>query len=74
MTRDGSPPRVSQSTPGGASLPSNPELLIDEKRALLEDLREREGRVVFTHDPEVAIARVARDERGRFHAVADGAQ
>ena len=45
-----------------------PELLIDEKRALLEDLLTREGSVFFTHDPEVAISRVARDERGRFHA------
>lgn len=45
-----------------------PELLIDEKRALLTDLHERDGRVFFTHDPEIAIARVARDERGRFRA------
>ena len=43
-----------------------PELLIDEKRALLEDLLAREASVFFTHDPEVALARVARDERGRF--------
>jgi glyoxylase-like metal-dependent hydrolase (beta-lactamase superfamily II) len=43
-----------------------PELLIDEKQALLEDLLARGGSVFFTHDPDVAIARVARDERGRF--------
>lgn len=43
-----------------------PELLIDEKRALLEDLLARGGSVFFTHDPEVAIAQVARDEKGRF--------
>ena len=45
-----------------------PEKLIDEKRALLEDLLAREGRVFFTHDPEIAVAHVARDERGKFFA------
>lgn len=43
-----------------------PERLIDEKSALLEDLLARGGRLFFTHDPEVAMARVAKDERGRF--------
>lgn len=47
----------------------NPELLVDEKRALLEDLEVRGGRLFYFHDPEVALSRVARDERGRFHAV-----
>ena len=47
-----------------------PELLIDEKKALLEDLLAREASVFFTHDPTVAVARVAQDERGRFHGVA----
>jgi glyoxylase-like metal-dependent hydrolase (beta-lactamase superfamily II) len=45
-----------------------PELLVDEKRALLEDLLARGGSVFFTHDPSRALARVARDERGRFVA------
>ncbi len=45
-----------------------PERLIDEKEALLEDLEARRGRVFFTHDPSVAMARVERDERGRFRA------
>lgn len=49
-----------------------PELLIDEKRALLEDLLARGGRVFFTHDPDVSLARVARDAKGRFHAVPEG--
>jgi glyoxylase-like metal-dependent hydrolase (beta-lactamase superfamily II) len=54
-----------------------PERLIDEKRALLNDLLARSGRLFFTHDPDVALARVAKDERGRFHvtdtlASADG--
>ncbi len=46
-----------------------PELLIDEKRELLSDLVERGGRLFFTHDSEVALAGVARDEKGRFSAV-----
>jgi glyoxylase-like metal-dependent hydrolase (beta-lactamase superfamily II) len=44
-----------------------PERLIDEKQALLGDLVARGGRLFFTHDPEIAIARVARDAKGRFH-------
>ena len=44
-----------------------PELLIDEKAALLGDLLARHGRLFFTHDPELAIAAVARDAKGRFH-------
>jgi len=47
-----------------------PEALIDEKRALLDDLESRGGRLFFTHDPDVAIGRVVRDQKGRF-AVTD---
>ncbi len=47
-----------------------PELLIDEKRRLLEDLESRRGCVFFTHDPQVAIGRVARDDKGKFRAEA----
>lgn len=43
-----------------------PELLIDEKAALLADLLARGGRLYFTHDPEVALATVTRDPSGRF--------
>jgi len=46
-----------------------PELLIEEKEALLADLIERRGRLFFTHDAEVALAGIARDERGRYRAV-----
>ena len=45
-----------------------PELLIDEKSALLEDLERRSGRLFFTHDPSVAACRLGRNERG--HVVA----
>jgi glyoxylase-like metal-dependent hydrolase (beta-lactamase superfamily II) len=47
-----------------------PELLIDEKQALLRDLLARGGSVFFTHDPQIALARVARDEKGRYRAEA----
>lgn len=46
----------------------HPELLIDEKAALLGDLHARGGRLFFTHDPDIALAPVERDEKGRFHA------
>lgn len=37
-----------------------PELLIDEKAELLDDLHRRRGRLFFTHDPEIALARIDR--------------
>ena len=43
-----------------------PETLIDEKRAFLEDKLARGVRLFFTHDHACALARVTRDERGRF--------
>lgn len=43
-----------------------PELLIDEKSALLGALVAQRGRLFFTHDAEVAMARVVRDEAGRY--------
>jgi glyoxylase-like metal-dependent hydrolase (beta-lactamase superfamily II) len=46
-----------------------PELLVDEKRALLEHALADDLSLFFTHDPDCALAGVARDERGRFHAV-----
>jgi glyoxylase-like metal-dependent hydrolase (beta-lactamase superfamily II) len=46
-----------------------PEGLIEEKQALLGDLFSRDGRLVFTHDPQVAMGRVTRDEKGRYGLV-----
>lgn len=43
-----------------------PETLIDEKREFLEDKLARGVRLFFTHDHACALARVTRDERGRF--------
>ena len=44
-----------------------PELLIEEKEQLLGDLLARRGRLFFTHDPSIALGRVARDAKGKFH-------
>lgn len=52
----------------------NAELLIDEKRAFLEDKLARGVRLFFTHDPACALAQVVRDEKGRFgvaHEIAE---
>lgn len=45
-----------------------PEQLIDEKTDLLTRLVEQRGRLFFTHDHEVALGRVERDDEGRFFA------
>ncbi len=44
----------------------NAELLIDEKRAFLEDALARDVRLFFTHDPDCALAHLQRDAKGRF--------
>ena len=46
-----------------------PELLIDEKRRLLERCVEQGTRLLLTHDAGCASCGVAVDERGRFAAV-----
>jgi len=52
----------------------NAELLIDEKRAFLQDKLARNVHLYFTHDPGCALAQVTLDEKGRFgtaHEVAE---
>ncbi len=44
----------------------NAELLIDEKRRFLEDKLARNVHLFFTHDPQVALAQLGRDDKGRF--------
>lgn len=44
----------------------NPELLIDEKRAFLDDMLARNVHLFFTHDTGCALAQVVRDAKGRF--------
>jgi glyoxylase-like metal-dependent hydrolase (beta-lactamase superfamily II) len=46
-----------------------PELLIDEKKALLERIVAENGWAFFTHDPEIAAARIARGADGRYAVV-----
>ncbi|MFY2765453.1 MBL fold metallo-hydrolase [Arenimonas sp. MALMAid1274] len=51
-----------------------PELIIDEKRAFLEDKLARNVHLYFTHDPDCALAQVTRDAKGKFgttHEVAE---
>ena len=51
-----------------------PEMLIDEKRALLEDALARDVHLFFTHDHGCALAQVTKDAKGRFgttHEVAE---
>lgn len=43
-----------------------PERLIEEKRDFLDDKLARGVRLFFTHDHDCAVARVVRDERGRY--------
>ena len=47
-----------------------PEMLIDEKRAFLDDKLQRGVRLFFTHDHAIAMASPQRDEHGRY-GVAD---
>lgn len=44
-----------------------PEALIDEKRAMYEELGEG-ALLLFTHDPNLAAAELQRDQRGRYGA------
>jgi glyoxylase-like metal-dependent hydrolase (beta-lactamase superfamily II) len=43
-----------------------PEMLIDEKRRFLDDKLQRDVRLFFTHDSACALARVARDPKGKY--------
>ena len=43
-----------------------PELVIDEKRTLFESIVPNRGFLFFTHDPDVALARVTLDPKGRY--------
>jgi len=45
-----------------------PELLIEEKDGLLNDLLKRSGRLFYTHDSQTALSGIGRDDRGRFSA------
>ncbi len=44
-----------------------PERLIEEKRELLQEIAARGARLFFTHDPAIAAATPARDDKGRWY-------
>ena len=44
-----------------------PELVVEEKSQLLADAVERGLWIAFPHDTGVAMSRIARDDRGRYH-------
>jgi glyoxylase-like metal-dependent hydrolase (beta-lactamase superfamily II) len=46
-----------------------PEQLIQEKKTLLEWILQENGRLFYTHDPNIAISRVMLDEKGHFSAI-----
>lgn len=46
-----------------------PELLIEEKRQLLERVAANGEWVFYTHDPRVSASRVTKDDKGKFAAV-----
>ena len=45
-----------------------PELLIDEKKALLDRIVGENGWAFFTHEPQTAAARIERDAKGKYGA------
>lgn len=51
-----------------------PELLIDEKRAFLDDKLARNVRLFFTHDTGCASAQVKRDDKGRYSTADERAE
>jgi glyoxylase-like metal-dependent hydrolase (beta-lactamase superfamily II) len=46
-----------------------PERLVDEKTKLLDRLARDGTWLAFTHDPDVALGRIERDEKGEFRVV-----
>ncbi|GIW39428.1 MAG: MBL fold metallo-hydrolase [Candidatus Binatia bacterium] len=45
-----------------------PELLVDEKRRIFDELLPAGGWLFFTHDPDTARCRIERDPEGRYRA------
>lgn len=46
-----------------------PEKIVDEKRALLEEIVSLSGSLFFTHDPKSAQRKLQREENGRYSCV-----
>jgi glyoxylase-like metal-dependent hydrolase (beta-lactamase superfamily II) len=51
-----------------------PEMLIDEKKAFLDDKLTRGVRLFLTHDPDCALANVSRDDKGRYSCTGELAE
>ena len=45
-----------------------PELLVDEKKVMLDSVLERDGLLLFTHDADCSASAISVDERGRYAA------
>lgn len=45
-----------------------PELVIDEKKKLLEDLYSKNAKIFFTHENNHPIGSIKKDEKGKFYA------
>jgi hypothetical protein len=41
-------------------------MVIDEKKALLDDMLQRNVTLFFTHDTQIAAASVQRDDKGKY--------
>ncbi len=46
-----------------------PELIIDEKHAMLDRVIDEDGWAFYTHDPEVAASKIARNDGGKYQPV-----
>ncbi len=52
----------------------SPELLIDEKTAFLADKLERNVNLFLTHDPDIAMVGLSRNDRGRYEPINETAK
>ena len=51
----------------------NAELVIDEKKAFLADMLARDVTLFYTHDAEIAVSKLSRDDKGRYTTTHDQA-
>lgn len=52
----------------------NAELVIDEKKAFLADMLARDVTLFFTHDAQMAVSKLSRDDKGRYTTTNDQAE
>jgi glyoxylase-like metal-dependent hydrolase (beta-lactamase superfamily II) len=51
----------------------NAELVIDEKNAFLADMLARDVKLFFTHDADIAVSSIRKDDKGRYSTTDDQA-